>query len=430
MLARQQATAPPVEVSLDFVAATPETSATGRRFAERLVVDTSEKRPVYLLVGKNGSYIRLSASSFQLLRQVDQGARSRRSQPRSTGGATSRSRPAMSRPRTASWKTGSPRIEARAEPRRAVFWFRRQLLSGAVVSRTRAGPGPAFHPIAALGFLSVIAAAAYVLYQRGLHPQPGYLVSGYILFLTSMLAHELGHASACQRYGAQPSEIGFGFYLFYPAFYSNVSSAWELKRWQRMVVDLGGAYFQLIVAAGFAAAYLITGWEPLCLAIVLIIGACVFSLNPILKFDGYWLVADALGVTNLGQQPRRLFRHVADRLRGRPTVPLPWSPAVTAILALYTTISFGFWLWFLSIMLPVFGHRALQYPDLLVAAIRPLFDREPDMRLLRELLASTLMLTFMGLMWWRILRSLFDGVRARVSRGRRPGSAVTHASEG
>ena len=409
----------PIEAPI-AAAVTPGTTEAGRRFSERLKVDTSEKRPVYLLLGKNGSYIRLSSSSYQLLRQIDQGSSFAQLAAQINRQGDKQISAADVEAAYQKLEDRITAIEARAEPQRGAFWFRRRIISEAVVKRLARVLAPAFHPVAAFGFFAVMAAAAYLLQRRGLHLQPGYFLSGYGLFFASMMVHELGHASACSRYGARPSEIGFGLYLFYPALYSNVSSAWELKRWQRVIVDVAGAYFQLIVAAGYALAYLATGWEPLCLAVVMILGSCLFSLNPILKFDGYWLVADALGVTNLGQQPRRLFRYLADRLRGRPTAALPWSLSVSCVLVLYTIVSVGFWVWFLWAMLPLFGHRARLYPELFATVMRQLITLPflPDTRLLRELLASTLMLTFMGLMWWRMLRSLVAGLRVRLSRRR------------
>lgn len=403
----------PVEAPIAVPRGMAETARPRRRFAERLVVDTSEKHPVYLLVGGNGSYIRLSSTSYHLLRQVDQGS--------SFAQLAEQINRRGENPTSASDVEAAYRkledkiavIEARAAPPWRAFWFRRQLVSEAAVGRLAGALEWAFHPAVASGFAAVIAIAAYLLQRRGLHLQADHFISGYGLLLASMLAHELGHASACSRYGARPSEIGFGFYLFYPAFYSNVSSAWELKRWQRVVVDVAGAYFQLIVAAGFALAYLATGWEPLCLAVVMIVGACLFSLNPILKFDGYWLVADALGVTNLGQQPRRLLLHWVGRLRGQLTAALPWSLPVSCVLALYTVVSVGFWIWFLCAMLPLIGRRAVDYPALLITVTQQLVTQplHPDTRLLRELFASTLMLAFMGLMWWRMLRPMLVKIR-------------------
>ena len=120
-----------------------------------------------------------------------------------------------------------------------------------------------------------------------------------LLCALSVLAHELGHASALSRYGGTPSGIGFGLFILLPVFYADVSQAWRLRRWQRIVVDIGGIYFQQLFFA--FAALLATLWNSpslraVCVAIDLM---TVIALNPAFRFDGYWVVADWLGLTRL-----------------------------------------------------------------------------------------------------------------------------------
>ncbi|NJM95342.1 MAG: M50 family metallopeptidase [Acaryochloridaceae cyanobacterium CSU_5_19] len=147
-------------------------------------------------------------------------------------------------------------------------------------------------------------------------PMPGQVGWAILFFMISLLMHELGHASACVRYGGRPSEIGFTVYLLWPAFYSDVSDAWRLKRWQRVVVDLGGVFFQLAVAAVYVFLYQQTGWQAYQIALALIIGSCLMTLNPVFKFDGYWVFADAFGITNLSQQPSRIIAYYLQRCGG------------------------------------------------------------------------------------------------------------------
>jgi putative peptide zinc metalloprotease protein len=141
-----------------------------------------------------------------------------------------------------------------------------------------------------------------------------------------------------------------------------VSAAWQLKRWQRVVVDLGGTFFQFVIGAMYILIFLCTGWVPAQVAFAMILYSALFSLNPILRFDGYWVVADALGVTNLAKQPRRVFRHLFDRLLRRPVKPLPWSTKVTRIMTLYTLISFGFWGYFTLRIIPFVWNAISAYP--------------------------------------------------------------------
>ncbi len=70
----------------------------------------------------------------------------------------------------------------------------------------------------------------------------------------------------------------------------------------------------------------------------MIVGSCLFTLNPVFKFDGYWFLADALGVTNLAAQPLRISHYFLNKFRKRPVKPLPWPPIILIILTLYIAI--------------------------------------------------------------------------------------------
>src|SRR5216683_8131815 len=142
----------------------------------------------------------------------------------------------------------------------------------------------------------------------------------------------------------------------------NVTAAWEMRRWQRVVVDLGGIYLQGLVGAAYLGAALITGSHTLVLAAALVGFSCLLSLNPFFKFDGYWAVGDALGVVNLGRQRRRLLRYLRDRVAGRRPESLPWPPGVSAFVAGYLAAATATWVAFLVFVVPGLARRALDYP--------------------------------------------------------------------
>jgi putative peptide zinc metalloprotease protein len=372
---------------------------------QRIIVDTSEGQPVYLLaVGKNPTYIRLSPTSYYLLKQ------------RSLGTSFTSLATELSQ----SEKQFSPdeveaaydrvidkitEIERNPKLNRSAFLWRRTLISQKVVQIIARYLSVAFSKPIAYSLLGLIG------FSIAIAPQHDALFSthssdwlwGYFLFLISLIFHEFGHASACARYGAEPSDIGFTLYLIWPAFYSDVSAAWQLKRWQRVVVDVGGVFFQLIAAAIYIIIYRFTGWMPLKIGLLLIAASCFLTLNPVFKFDGYWVVADALGVTNLSQQPVKIFQHCVDKLRRRPVKPLPWSPLIISILAIYMLVSFGVWGYFFGIIILIFGNTISQYPALvkeltIQISISPLAI---DGKLLQSFLGSTFMITIMGFMLWK-----------------------------
>jgi putative peptide zinc metalloprotease protein len=383
----------------------------------RLLVDTSEARPVHLLTGRNGAYLRLTRSAIHLLQEIARGASFEQLAERANRGGEERVSAAEVEASYRRLVEQIATIETKSTEPKGAFWLRRRVVSESVVAGIAALCSRAFHPVAAGLLILMIAAGVALALRAGLHAQPGHFWPGYFLFLVSLTAHEIGHASACARYGAKPGEIGFTLYMIYPAFYSDVSAAWTLKRWQRVAVDLGGVYFQLIAGSAYAVALALSGWEPLRVALLFIAGSCLFSLNPILKFDGYWVVADALGVTNLGQQPSRIVRHVVERLRGRPTQPLPWSTPVTVMLAIYSVMSFGFWAWFIGKVAPTFIPLLIRSAGVITSfgarfAAAPGW---PDAGAVKDVLTSTYILFFVLLMFLRLVRAITTRLKNRMA---------------
>lgn len=385
-----------------------------RGLQERLLVDTSEDCPVYLLaIGNPPIYIRLSPVAYQLLQQRSLGVSFEslaQTISQQTGKCMS---PANVEIAYQQVVERISEIERNPKRQRSGFLIRLPLLPKETVNQIACYLSLAFQPKIALCLLAGVVAATAIAPQHDLtlNVTPTGLWWGYALFIVSLLIHELGHASACVRYGAEPSDIGFTIYLIWPGFYSNVSAAWKLKRWQRVIVDLGGIFFQLIVAAIYVVTYTFTNWAPLKVALVMIVGSCLFSLNPIFKFDGYWVLADALGVTNLSQEPRRIFRHIFDRLNQRSVKPLPWSPLIMSVLALYTVFSFGIWGYFFWVVLPTLWRHVLSYPEVIISLIDSCLNPPhlPELKQLQSFIASSFMVTIVLLILWRltILVSVF-----------------------
>jgi putative peptide zinc metalloprotease protein len=380
---------------------------------QRLTVDTSEAQPVYLLKSPKGNYLRLSQSAYQLLNQLSLGVTFEQLAEALTRKQGQPVTPADIERAYQNVMERIERIDNQSSQLPFGFWFKTRLLPAPLVRRISNVLAVAFRGQVAFILLCGIMLAMGWHGLRGgpLQLTPAYFWQAYALFLLSLAMHEFGHASACARHGAPPHDIGFTVYLIYPSFYSDVSSAWQLKRWQRVVVDLGGIYFQLVTGAFYVLAYALWGWEPLRLAVWIILASCLFSLNPIFKFDGYWVVADALGVTHLSQQPQRLVRHFLGWLRKRPMPALPWSNTVLAVLLLYSVLSIAFWGWFLVRLSPMLEHHLREYPKQIAALVA-----SPPSQLLgalQSLAISTFMLLILGMMVVRLVRPVFNFLRRR-----------------
>jgi putative peptide zinc metalloprotease protein len=164
--------------------------------------------------------------------------------------------------------------------------------------------------------IAFVTTIAWLLFDRGLagaarHAlyEPGLLLLIFALTTLSAGFHELGHAAACRYSGAKPGAMGVGLYLVWPAFYTDVSDAYRLSRGGRLRVDLGGLYFNAIFAVAALAAWMATRWEALLVVIALQGLQMLRQLIPLVRLDGYHILADLTGVPDL-------FAHIGPILRG------------------------------------------------------------------------------------------------------------------
>lgn len=133
---------------------------------------------------------------------------------------------------------------------------------------------------------------------------------GIVSFLVGLgvVFHEIGHASACHCYGARHGDIGFGFYLLSPVLYSDVSDVWRLPVRQRVIVNLAGILMGNIVALFYFLLYLITQNLIFFYAFYVECAGGLMDLNPLIKYDGYWLLSDTMNFTNMSCQARKQLK--------------------------------------------------------------------------------------------------------------------------
>lgn len=159
-----------------------------------------------------------------------------------------------------------------------------------------------------------------------------------ILFVASIF-HEFGHAAALRYGGGRVRGMGAGFYLVYPALYTDTTDAYRLGRWARVRTDLGGFYFHLVFALGIVGLYLGTGWEFLLLAVLLINLNIVYQCMPFVRFDGYWTLADLTGIPDFFSQMGAFLRSVLPLRRWQGTRLPNLKPWVKVVFGLYVAIT-------------------------------------------------------------------------------------------
>lgn len=126
-----------------------------------------------------------------------------------------------------------------------------------------------------------------------------------VIWVLLKLLHELSHALACKRYGGGVYDFGVLFILFIPLTYVNASTSWSFAtKWQRLHVAVAGIYIELFVA-WLAIIYWAThiGTPGALIAhntvIVAGISSLIFNANPLMRFDGYFVLSDLTSTPNL-----------------------------------------------------------------------------------------------------------------------------------
>lgn len=170
----------------------------------------------------------------------------------------------------------------------------------------------------------------------------------WLIYPAMKLLHEIGHGIACKRRGGAVHEMGLMLLLFMPVPYVDASSAWIFpdKR-DRMLVGAAGILVELALAAG--AFYLWLWLEPgvakataYDAAVLASFSTVVFNANPLLRYDGYFVLADALEIPNLGQRAGRFWVWLFERavLRRRDAASPVRATGEAAWFALYAPLSF------------------------------------------------------------------------------------------
>jgi putative peptide zinc metalloprotease protein len=166
----------------------------------------------------------------------------------------------------------------------------------------------------------------------------------YMLFAALIglkIIHEFGHAYACRAFGGHVPEMGMFLVMFTPLAYVDATDSWTFsKTHRRAIVTLGGVYFESIVGA--IAVFVWATTEPSTLntlayqvMVLATVTTALFNLNPLLRYDAYYLVSDLAGIPNLRARCQEavaaLLKRTVYGLRKTPEgEPLRPSPGLAA----------------------------------------------------------------------------------------------------
>ena len=234
---------------------------------------------------------------------------------------------------------------------------------------------------------------------------PQNLLLLWFLFPVIKALHEFGHAFAVKVFGGEVHEMGIMLLVLSPVPYvdASASSAFSSK-WQRAVVGAAGMIVELVLAA--IAVYVWISVEPgsvrtLAYNTILIAGisTVIFNANPLLRFDGYYILADFLEIPNLRQRANTYLGYVCERyLFGRDDAQEPHATS-------------GERAWCVTYAVSSFIYRIVVVVAILLYLTDQLF-------VLGVLFAGMTAFTWFVLPFGKGLKYLFTSPRIRRVRGR------------
>ena len=198
-------------------------------------------------------------------------------------------------------------------------------------------------------------------------PTSADILAGIGIGIAVLLVHELGHAAAAWRAGARNVSVGAGWYVLFPVAYADLSEIWRYPARQRALIDIAGVLLQSAMVLVLMGGYVATGHALLLASATAASLSTLWNLNPLLRLDGYWLLSDLIGSSNLRGDALDALKHRWNRLvpprfrmQGRePTL----SPVIAGSLAVYALLSIAFFACVLLLAaVRFFDHLATQLP--------------------------------------------------------------------
>lgn len=162
-----------------------------------------------------------------------------------------------------------------------------------------------------------------------------------VLFLLTKAIHELGHGLVCKRFGGVVPEMGVMILVLFPNPFVDATSSWNFSdKWKRLLVAAAGMIVELAVAGGAALVWLSAAPDSLArqisynMVFLASVTTILFNGNPLLRFDGYYMLSDLLDIPNLYERATRQIRRLVQRYAYGMTQILPVSTTTSEATAL------------------------------------------------------------------------------------------------
>jgi putative peptide zinc metalloprotease protein len=224
--------------------------------------------------------------------------------------------------------------------------------------------------------LLILSAATLVLVQfdkfysklPGFHQffQGNWLLLGLVLCVTKVM-HEFGHGLTCKHFKGECHELGFMLLVLTPCLYCNVSDSWMLpSKWRRAAIGAGGMYVELVLAS--IATYVWWFSEPglvnqlaLNTMFVCSVSTLIFNGNPLLRYDGYYILADLTEIPNLRQKASTILtRKLGAWCLGLEEPEDPFLPQRNQVFFAIYSVASSVYTWFVTFSILWFLYKVFE----------------------------------------------------------------------
>ncbi|HNX27634.1 MAG TPA: peptidase M50, partial [Phycisphaerae bacterium] len=177
-----------------------------------------------------------------------------------------------------------------------------------------------------MGLAAVAGRWSDLVSQAGNVLAPSNLVFMYLCFVVIKAIHELGHGLACKKFGRLEGDtgevhtIGIMLLVFTPMPYVDATSSWSFRdKRRRIMVAAGGMYVEIAVAAVAAMLWAASASGSILHALsyntmfIASVSTLLFNINPLLRYDGYYILSDILEIPNLYDRSKRYLYYLIRR---------------------------------------------------------------------------------------------------------------------
>ena len=179
--------------------------------------------------------------------------------------------------------------------------------------------------------------------------------------------HEFGHGLACKKFGGECHEMGVMLLVLTPCLYANVSDSWLLNsKWKRAFIAAAGMYVELVLAsiAVFVWWFSTPGMvNQLALNVIFVssVSTLLFNANPLLRYDGYYILSDLLEIPNLRSKATSILQRTCGTLLlGIDAKPDPFLPTRNRWMFGLYSVAAASYRWLITFSIFWFVYRVLE----------------------------------------------------------------------